>query len=635
MESLTFETAKIVGAPSRQDSAWAYTFSPEEEEKKRKRGTLLAAFSLRCQEAKETEVAALGKEVILRLHEEYYGQAEGSAFLRLKETIEKICQEFGSAEQVLQIGAAVLGENILYLAIFGEAEVWLKRGEVLSRILRGEPGRVQSASGFLQKGDWLVLGTDHFFSLLTEGVLKAALEGENPEAAVESISPLVHAQESSLAAALIGQAGQETPGLLEEKNLETNLQEVSFPPSSSAVSVFLGSFVSRVWGKIPRFSLGAIYLPRGGEEKNHRRMFLTIALILISLLAVSLYFGQQKRQEGERERRFILLEGEIAKLVEQGEALVVLNSAQSRQFLLEAQEKLTEAEKMAIEPEKTSQLKSKLNAVLSKVFREYRFTEVPLLTDLTLLTEGAGADQFSLNISSLAVLDRAANRIFEVETTRKSGEILLGGGTINQAKFLANSEEAVYVLEEEGIALFEKKSKKLKRGVVVKDKEWGEIAGLAVFGDNLYLFDRGRNQIWRYLAGEDMSQALSSRQSWFPKNPPELSRAVSFAIDGSIWFLTTEGKILKFTQGIPAEFKLIGLAQALASPAVIYTNEKTSFLYVLDRGNKRIVVFAKSGEYQAEYLWEGLKDITDMVVSEAEKKILLLAGSKIFEMELK
>ena len=58
-------------------------------------------------------------------------------------------------------------------------------------------------------------------------------------------------------------------------------------------------------------------------------------------------------------------------------------------------------------------------------------------------------------------------------------------------------------------------------------------------------------------------------------------------------------------------------------------------MYVLDRDLGRILVFDKDGVYQSQYQWEGMKDISDFVVSEEEKKIFLLSKNNIYALELK
>ena len=107
------------------------------------------------------------------------------------------------------------------------------------------------------------------------------------------------------------------------------------------------------------------------------------------------------------------------------------------------------------------------------------------------------------------------------------------------------------------------------------------------------------------------------------------------AIDGSIWLLRQDGKILKFSQGSPEAFGVAGLDKPFSSPSVIYTDSEAENLYILDKGNSRIVVLTKGGEYQGQYIWEGIKEASDMVVSEKEEKIFLLSGEKIYKIDIK
>jgi hypothetical protein len=78
-----------------------------------------------------------------------------------------------------------------------------------------------------------------------------------------------------------------------------------------------------------------------------------------------------------------------------------------------------------------------------------------------------------------------------------------------------------------------------------------------------------------------------------------------------------------------------GVFPALVSANAIYTNEEAGFVYILDKTGKRIVVLDKDGNYKAQYFSDRLSEANDLVVSEAQKKIILLAGSKLYFIEIK
>lgn len=628
MKNFSVQVAKIVGTPNQKSWSQVYTFFPEDEEKKRKRGVLLAGLSFLTQE--EIGTIEAGREIITRLQEEYYGETETAVMEKLTEAVRKIAQEFTNQEEKLEICAVCLIKNTLYLAIFGNGQIWLKRQGLLGKVLEGDPpvgGQVSNASGLVEEGDLLLLGTSSFFSLLGQGVLRAALENNDPQEAVETLAPLVHGQESaSQAAALIGKI------MVEEEAVVDLNEEIEVAPEIDKVEEKQLKRPNLGFGRqVSQFFHSTVRFRRASPEIHSQKTIFTIAVILIILLSLSIFLGAKKREENEKERRFNQIYEEVSLLLEQGRGLVEINPQQGRELLFQAKEKFSELERLKIESIKAAELKNQIDSTLDSVVKEYKLDEAPVLTDLSLIKAGGRGDSFSLSGKYLAILDKNENLVLGFEISRKSGEILAGGDSLNQTKLLVWGDDLVFILEEKGIAQI--KNKKTEREKIKTDQEWGEIVLMKVYGSNLYLLDKGKNTIWRYQAGEE---SFGPRQKWFNQAvAPDLSLVISMAVDGSIWLLTSEGKILKFTQGSAVAFGLAGLDKPFSSPTVIYTDQETQNLYVLDRGNARVVVLAKSGEYQAQYLWSGISQVTDMVVSEVEKKILLLSGSKIYEIGLK
>ena len=67
----------------------------------------------------------------------------------------------------------------------------------------------------------------------------------------------------------------------------------------------------------------------------------------------------------------------------------------------------------------------------------------------------------------------------------------------------------------------------------------------------------------------------------------------------------------------------------------IYTNEETASVYLVFPERKSIVVLTKEGEYQAEYISDKISEVKGFVVSEKDKKIILLTGDKLYSIDLK
>ena len=116
---------------------------------------------------------------------------------------------------------------------------------------------------------------------------------------------------------------------------------------------------------------------------------------------------------------------------------------------------------------------------------------------------------------------------------------------------------------------------------------------------------------------------------------PDFSKAVSMAIDSSVYVLSTDGTIAKFTKGKADTFSIKGLSKKLSNPTAIVTSGDDTNVYVLDNGNSRIVVFDKSGNYKTEYSASVIKSAKDFEVLESDKIAYVLSGGKLYQIDLK
>ena len=107
------------------------------------------------------------------------------------------------------------------------------------------------------------------------------------------------------------------------------------------------------------------------------------------------------------------------------------------------------------------------------------------------------------------------------------------------------------------------------------------------------------------------------------------------AIDGSVYILFKNGTINKYTRAKKDSFEVSGLDKQLASPTRIFTNADADNLYVLDNGNSRVVVLDKDGKFKEAYSASVLKKAKDFDVSEIAKKIFILSGGKVYQIDIK
>jgi hypothetical protein len=233
--------------------------------------------------------------------------------------------------------------------------------------------------------------------------------------------------------------------------------------------------------------------------------------------------------------------------------------------------------------------------------------------------------------TDLLVLDGKTGVVGEVDLKTKQAELVGGGDLIRGAKLLSASGSRVAVWSDAGVIEVNVAGK--TSGYLVKpDSEWQRLVGLGIFGGNVYLLDAGTNEIWRY---PSMTQGVGGKQRWLGAGiTPNLAQAVDMTIDGDVWVGLKTGEVYRYRRGAKETFTMSGLNQPIQELAVIYTDENSEHVYLLDRSQKRVVVLNKTGEYVKQYTWSGMAGVSDMVVVESEGKIYLLSGSEIYAINL-
>jgi len=163
--------------------------------------------------------------------------------------------------------------------------------------------------------------------------------------------------------------------------------------------------------------------------------------------------------------------------------------------------------------------------------------------------------------------------------------------------------------------------------------QWHYPRLIGSYFGNFYLLDSQSNQIFKYLPTADGGYS-NPPEPWF-RIDVDLVGVVDMAIDGYIYLLYADGRILKFMGGELAPFEQTELDEPLRGPTAIFTSpdEETRFLYVADAGNKRIVQFSKEGQFirQFKAAEAGVFDqLTSLYVDEAGSKLYILSGNALY-----
>jgi len=170
------------------------------------------------------------------------------------------------------------------------------------------------------------------------------------------------------------------------------------------------------------------------------------------------------------------------------------------------------------------------------------------------------------------------------------------------------------------------------------DDTWQSGIELRTYLDKfIYILDPANNQIWKY---ERLRTGYGPSAPYNINSEADLSRSVGMAIDGAIYVLTDEGKIMKFSRGELQKsyaFQNLPSVEFSGPKLKIFTTASHDLLYVLDPDNKRILLFEKGSDaaiYKRQVLFSEVDDAVDFYVSESGLRAYISGKEKVHEVEL-
>ena len=624
--------AKLVDSSNSSGWSQVYTFKSPNVEKQESRGSLfVAVFVAGGFISSETGPAGLqaSREFVSGFYKAYFENEELSAFDALRNCIEEVTSEFAKVGDGLEIAAISVVGDVAYLVVSGGASILLHRDGKLVEIVKSGKTQTISASGYPKDKDVFVAGASLFFKKCGENEIKKTCVANNLPHGVEQLSSEIspvfflrfeerldfwefeQGQEVAMRTAVVGK---------EKSQLVFNKYKSSF--SHRLKNKFASFFV--------KLSRRKIYVKEKKKEDTvtgqSKKTSVSVGIIFLTLLAVSVGFGlwqkKQKDFKASYETKLAQAEHELT----EAEEIYVISPIRSRELFFESREKLLEMKNEDIDDPLIDELIGKLEEIRGKILGEYA-VETELFVDLSLLSSGFVGNFIASSDETVYILDSTGEKVVGIDIDSKRSEVVAGPVQVDEAKGVTAYSDRIFVSEPEGI--FEVGGARKK----IIENEWGSEALIHAYAGNIYVLDKNNSSILRYAGVEEN---FSSKKDWLADEvDTDLSGANCWVIDGAVWILTNLGDILKFNLGNLVNFSLSGVFPELANPKAIYTDEELSYLYILDTDNKRVVVVSKDGEYKAQYVADGISEAKNLVISEEEKKIILLTGEKLVSLELK
>ena len=613
--SFNIVSAKISGIPNLLGWTQVHEFKPEEEEKLIKRGHLFAVFSTKKKEEGVDSVTA-GRELLSRLHEEYFGNLETPAYVAIKSAVSKVADEFLKTWGDVEIAVVVVLSDVVYSAAVGGSKVVIYRNGSIATILESNAFEVITASGYPKEGDNIILGSKLFFENIPTGTLKASLEGPNLAASIESLAPQVSANENS------GNIGAVVIGFDKKIILEMVKETIPIKQKAEVFKRNTSNFFSKFFPERKIFVKEKMLDDQVGKG---RKTTFYVGIVLLILLFVSIGFGIKQNLAKKYKSTYLADLTQAISSLDEAETLFSDDPKRARELFLDSKSKVENLIAKKIEDKELISLETRLKEKEAEIMGIIN-TDPSLYLDLSLLSSGFGGDKVIFSGGNIFVFDKNGKKVVKIAIDTKKTQVVVGPEQLDGALDIFAYQDSVYGVFSDGLFLLGTAKKK------IVEKTWdGEVFTYAYTG-NIYLLDKTANAIWRY-AGSGGS--FGAKQNWLATGTtPNFENVKQIVIDGTIWVLTSTSNISRFSQGNPVVFKILGVSPNLTNIQAIHTNEDNKYVYLLDKEGGRIVVLEKDGNYKAQYQSDQFKEGIGLIVSEKTSKAIILTKEKLIQIDL-
>ncbi|MBI2437114.1 MAG: hypothetical protein HYV41_05275 [Candidatus Magasanikbacteria bacterium] len=358
---------------------------------------------------------------------------------------------------------------------------------------------------------------------------------------------------------------------------------------------------------------------------------LYIALIcLVFIFIISITYLKFKEDREAQAAQYTHAVDIIIEKKDEAQARLLYGEEKKALEILREAERLTDAlpQKTDEEIAQARELTTTLSAILLKL-QKITTVDSSIVADLSSTNEQVqiqGLVFFNDTLVAFGEHDTTLYTIDPITQTleSKSYELIKN---LKIADVPKEDDKIVFITTEHKALEFNKKTQSFSSKEISFSTDNPELVDLAIYSTRLYILNAREEQIFKHnptQIGYDRGTA------WITSKTSSLLDAVSIAVDGDLYVLTSSGKILKFYAGTEQGFEIHGLDPALENPTQLWTYADVNNIYILEPTHKRVVIIDKEGNFVGQYTNEAWDDLQDFVVNESDKMIYVLSGNKIY-----
>ena len=247
-----------------------------------------------------------------------------------------------------------------------------------------------------------------------------------------------------------------------------------------------------------------------------------------------------------------------------------------------------------------------------------------ILVNLSTINIG-GIKEMVKNSDQLYVLAANGN-IYKILPQEKSFSLFFEKDNL---KTLASWEGDSFILfSQDGKFYF--KNKQEEKMLNISLPADSQVNDIEVYANKIYVL--GKTMIYK------ISRPLSATPrviNWYQDKEDLIKAAKQMIIDGYIWLINEQGKIVKLFKGKKVDFELTKLDKDLGAHLRIYTELDWNLLYILDRQNGRLLLTNKDGLVEKQFIAQSLNEAENLIISDNQNYAWFNIKDQIYQINLK
>lgn len=380
--------------------------------------------------------------------------------------------------------------------------------------------------------------------------------------------------------------------------------------------------------------ISALYLFLFSKKK-----LVFISLSVITFVFASTLFIFKKENQQNNQESSSNMDSDIVNLLTQAKekkeqaenALIFNDENQAKNLLSEAQNLTRQVLGEKIENIEAQTLNKEIKTQIEKIYKLEKRDNLSVVYNLLILKENIDIQQIIPFGEDMYFYTNMDKNLIKLNLKNKEAKIISPNfSDIKNLKEGTNigKEILAFLSEDKHIFTYNPLNNKLEKSADITLE--GEFTKIKGFDAKLFLADKTKNQIFKSL--KTMS-GFSQPLEWLI-DPLEVSEIKELAIDGSIYFLKTNGIVEKYFKGKKIDFQLDQIDFDLKNTDKIFTETDYQNLYLSSKSAKRIIIFNKNGKLVKQLLLENLESLDDFWVDPEEKTIFILSNNKVYETNL-